>query len=112
MALIKGIDVVLYDRTKAGEDPFGRPVYEETPVTVSNVLVSPMSSDAIINAYTISGKHAVYELCIPKGDSHVWEDRKVSFFGKEWHTLGFTEKLIEENVPLEWNMKVKVERYG
>jgi len=58
------------------------------------------------------GKTVVYELCIPKGDTHVWEDKKVGFWGNIYRTVGFTRRYIEENVPLEWNAKIRVERYG
>lgn len=40
------------------------------------------------------GKHAVYELCIPKGDSHDREDKTVEFFGQKWRTFGFPLKWI------------------
>lgn len=42
-ALIKGIPVTLYERTKTGEDAFHEPVYAETPVTVENVLITPVT---------------------------------------------------------------------
>lgn len=45
-ALIKGIPVTLYERTKTGEDAFHEPVYAETPVTVENVLITPVDSAA------------------------------------------------------------------
>ena len=37
-ALIKGIPVTLYERTKTGEDAFHEPIYTEIPVIVENVL--------------------------------------------------------------------------
>lgn len=110
--MIRGIPVVLYDRVQTGTDAFDAPVYAETPVTVENVLVTPSSSDDIVGDLQLYGKKAIYELSIPKGDAHVWEDRKVEFFGESWHTFGFSRQYIEENVPLRWNKKIKVERYG
>lgn len=111
-ALIKGIPVTLYDRTQSGTDGFGAPVWTETPVTVENVLVAPVSSTDVVSELHLTGKRAEYELCIPKGDGHTWEDRKVVFFGQSWRTIGFATEYIEANVPLDWNRKVKVERYG
>lgn len=110
--MIRGIPIVLYDRIQTGTDDFGAPIYTETPVTVENVLVTPSTSDDIVSDLQLYGKKAVYELSIPKGDTHVWEDRKVEFFGAVWHTFGFSRQYIAENVPLSWNAKIKVERYG
>ena len=110
--MIKGIDVILYNKTKTAEDPFGRPIYTESPETVHNVLVSPASAEAIVEELNISGKRLEYLLCIPKGDEHAWEDRTVEFFGRKWKTFGPVQEWIEAMVPLSWNKQVKVETYG
>lgn len=111
-SMIKGIQVLLYEPTKTGEDAFKHPVYEEKPVAVENVLVTPTESAAIVADLQLHGKKAVYELSIPKTDTHEWEDRTVEFFGHKWKTFGFCQKLITTNVPLDWDRKIKVERYG
>lgn len=111
MAKPHGIDVTLYVKTQTGVDDFNAPVYAESPLTVHNVLVSPASSDDMAEALDIHGKRAVYTLGIPKGDAHEWEDRKVSFFGQDWHAFNFVTLRIEDLVPLSWNKKVQVERY-
>ncbi len=111
-SMIQGIPVILYQTTQTGVDAFNAPVYSEEPVTVENVLVCPVTTEDIVSGVQLYGKHAVYELCIPKDDSHDWEDKVVEFFGQKWRTFGFPQRWIEENVPLSWNLKVKVERYG
>lgn len=111
-SLIQGTDVVLFERVQEGVDDFQAPVYREVPVVVHNVLVSPVSSEDVISSTQLYGKHAVYELSIPKSDGHIWEDRKVEFFGQSFRTFGFCKEWIAENVPLDWNRKVLVERYG
>lgn len=111
-SLIKGITVTLYEKTKSSEDDFKNPIYTEMPVAVENVLVSPAESTDITEDLQLSGKKAVYELSIPKGDTHIWEDRKVEFFGEVWQTFGFCKQYIDGNVPLDWNRKIRVERYG
>lgn len=110
--LIKGITVTLYEKVQSGVDGFNAPVYTEMPVSVENVLVSPTDSDEILSDMQMHGKRAEYELSIPKGDSHNWEDSRVDFFGMSWRTFGFPRIYIDEHVPLNWNKKVKVERYG
>lgn len=112
MALIRGITILLYEKKKVGEDDFHHAIYEEEPVEIENVLVIPASAGEILDATNLSGKKAVYTLGIPKGDIHVWEDRTVEFFGKKWHTIGFPSQGIEALIPLSWNKKVLVERYG
>lgn len=112
MALIKGIAVTLYEKTVAGTDGFNRPTYTEKAVTVNNVLVEPLSHEDIVNELSLTGKKAVYRLCIPKGDTHNWNDAKVVFFDQTFRTYGYPIQYIESNIPLEWNRKVMVERYG
>lgn len=111
MAKIEGITVTLYNKTQTGTDGFGEPIYTETPIDVDDVLVYPATSTEILETVNLYGKKAVYTLAIPKGDEHDWEDRKVSFFGKDWRTFGIQTKGIESNIPLRWNTKVTVERY-
>lgn len=111
-SLIKGITVVLYDRIQTGVDDFNHPIYREEPVSVDNVLVTPVNTSAITGDVQMEGKRAEYELCIPKKNTNVWENRVVEFYGHKWKTIGIPQKWIEENVPLDWNKKVLVERYG
>lgn len=112
MAKIKGIPVTLYDRVQTGVDDFNAPIYTETQVTVENVLVCPVSSQDITTDFQLYGKRLEYELCIPKEDTNNWENRIVEFFGAKWKTFGLPMEWIGKNVPLDWNRKVKVERYG
>lgn len=112
MAMLKGITIQLVGLVKTGSDPFGNPIYEETDIDVENVLVSPTSTDDIVNHLTLTGKKAVYTLAIPKGDTNDWEDKEVKFFGQRWRTFGFPSEGIEDLIPLQWNKKVMVERYG
>lgn len=112
MGKIKGISVTLIDKIEIGTDPFNNPIYEESGIEVENVLVSPTSSDDVVNQLSLTGKKAVYTLAIPKGDVHDWEDKEVKFFGKKWRTFGIPLEGIDELIPLDWNKKVMVERYG
>lgn len=109
--MLKGISVTLYERTKVGEDGFGDPIYTESPIQVDNVLVAPSTTQEILDTTNLYGRKAVYTLGIPKGDTHDWENKKVSFFGQDWKTFGIPTMGIEAMIPLEWNMKVTVERY-
>lgn len=111
MAMIKGMTVTLYERTQTGTDAANRPIYEETPVTVENVLVGAPTSDDVVNEFNLSGKRIAYTLGIPKGDTHNWTDRTVEFWGRKFRTVGIPTQGIEENIPLDWNMKVQVEAY-
>lgn len=108
---MKGITVTLWETVQTGEDPFGSPLYSEVPVDVENVLVAPVSGEDIKEQLQLYGKHAVYTLGIPKGDTHDWKDRKVSFFGQDFHSFGMPVEGIDELIPLSWNKKVQVERY-
>lgn len=112
MAMIKGIPVIIKKKVQIGKDGFNHPIYDYIDETVENVLVAPSSSDDVVSAQDLYGKRAVYTLAIPKGDQHNWNDTIVEFFGTQWKTFGFPLEGIEENIPLAWNKKVMVEKYG
>lgn len=106
-----GITVTLYEVKQTGTNEFNEPIYEETPTQVNNVLVAPTSTQEILDSINLYGRKAVYTLAIPKGDTHEWENRKVSFFGKDFRVFGIPTEGIDENIPLAWNKKVTVEVY-
>lgn len=109
---MRGITVTLYDRTRVGTDPLNNPVYSETAVAVDNVLVAPMSDTEVLEVYNLTGRKAVYQMGIPKGDAHEWTaGKRVSFFGEDWRIIGLPQEGIEDLIPLSWNKKVRVERY-
>lgn len=111
MALIKGITVTLYETVETGKDGFNHSTYDTKPIQVSNVLVAPTSASDIPTSTKADRRKAAYQLAIPKGDNHNWDNAVVEFFGHEWHTVGIPIEGIEANIPLEWNKKVTVERY-
>ena len=109
--MLKGITVTLFETRQIGTDEFNRPILRETPVEVRNVLVAPMSDEEILDTLNLTGRRAVYQLAIPKGDAHEWENRRVRFFGEDWRVIGHPTEGISENIPLSWNKKVRVESY-
>lgn len=111
MAKIKGITVTLITRQETGKDPFGNPIYTDVEIPVENVLVSPTSSDDVVNTLSLTGRKAVYTLAIPKGDTNTWENQEVRFFGDRWRVFGIPLQGIDALIPLDWNKKVTVERY-
>lgn len=108
---MQGINIILYDKQKTGEDAFGHPVYSETPVTVENVLVGEPTSDEVTDALNLYGKHVAYTLAIPKGDENTWTDRTVEFFGEKFRVIGHPTQGLDHLIPLAWNKKVRVEHY-
>ena len=111
MAKIKGITVTLISNKQVGTDAFDNPIFEDVEIEVDNVLVSPTSSDDIVNTKDLTGRTAVYTLAIPKGDTNTWENQEVRFFGERWRVFGIPLQGIEHLIPLDWNKKVMVERY-
>ena len=119
MARLQGTTVTLYSEVQTGTDPMGAPIYELEPVEVENVLVGEPSTDDITSATQMFGKEIKYMLGIPKGDTHDWKDKKVSWtdaYGVT-HTVmtfGFPITGIEANLPpqIPWHMKVRCEAYG
>ena len=113
-SVLKGIPVDLIIKASTEKDAFHRPIETETRVTVDNVLVAPLSQtgEEILSELSMDGKKVKYQLGIPKGDTHTWEDTEVEFFGFRWKTIGFPTIGIEDMIPLNWNRKVLVERVG
>lgn len=109
--MIKGIPIQLAVKQQIGTDDFEAPIFEVTYVTVDNVLIGEPSTEEIVNEYNLSGKRIAYVLAIPKGDAHDWTDTTVSFWGMKFRTIGIPTQGIEHLIPLQWNKKVKVERY-
>ena len=113
--MIKGITVQLIKKTEGALDPLGNPTYTETKIPVSNVLVGEPTSDDITDSLQLYGKIVAYVLGIPKGDENDWTDTDVELpapFEGKYRTVGYPTAGIEANIPLKWNKKVKVERYG
>ena len=75
--MLKGIDIILYEKTKTGEDGFHDPIYEESPVTVHNVLVGQPTAEEITTELQLTGRRIAYTLAIPKGDTHNWDNVRV-----------------------------------
>lgn len=110
--MIHGITILLYEKRQTGTDAFNAPVFEEVPVEVPHVLVGEPSAEEIVNELQLNGKRIAYTLGIPKGDAHDWDNVTVEFFGQKFRTYGGVTQGIADMVPLLWNKKVKVERYG
>ncbi|MGQ7420343.1 hypothetical protein ACTGV3_08175 [Streptococcus suis] len=112
MGRIKGIPIVLIDKQVTGKNSFGHPKFEDVEIVVENVLIAPASTEDITNQINLTGKKVDYTLAIPKGDVHNWTNREVRFFGQRWRTVGEPLEGLDHLIPLEWNKKVQVERYG
>ena len=110
--MLKGIDIVRYNRTQTGVDGFGAPIYSEAAEVVHNVLIGEPSTEDVVNELQLYGKHLAYTLALPKGDIREWDNVAVEFFGQRFRTYGMVTEGIAAMIPLEWNRKVKVERYG
>src|SRR5690625_406406 len=108
---IEGITVTLVNKKEVGKDPFGNPIYDDVEIEVDNVLVSPVSTEDIVNTLELTGKKAVYTLAVPKGDENNWEDAEVIFFGERWRTFGFVTQGNKYLIPLVCNKRVMGERY-
>lgn len=109
---MNGIDITLISKRQIGTSGFNQPIWEETEVTVSDVLVGEPSTDDIQSNLTAYGKKTSYTLAIPKGDTNTWKDSEVILpepFGGRYKVIGKPTAGIEENIPLRWNKKVNLE---
>ena len=111
---MRGLTVTLWDLAETGQDDFGFPIWTETPVSVENVLVGEPSTEDVTTATSLYGKRLVCMLGIPKGDAHVWTDRRVSWTGPDGRTVtvrtfGYPITGVEALIPGPWHMKVRCE---
>lgn len=109
---LKGETVKLISKMQTGTDPFDAPVYEETEITVENVLVGQPEAKDITDELNLSGKRIAYVLGIPKGDANTWYDTFVIVRGERCRTIGKPVYGTPQNMPMWWCGKVSVERYG
>lgn len=114
---MKGLTVTLYEQTASGTDDFGVTTYTETETTVDDVLVGEPTSDDIVTSTALYQKTIRYMLGIPKGDTHDWVDKKVSWtdaYGRTitCKTFGYPITGVEANIPTRWHMKVRCEAFG
>lgn len=109
---MKTMTVQLSVKTQSGYDPFGAPIETEELIDVPGCLVGQPSSDDIVQTMEMYGKRIAFVIGVPKGDENTWTDTDVIIWGERFHTIGFPETGIQENIPLKWGKNVKVERYG
>lgn len=110
MGRIKGVTVVLHEKTLDGYDPIGGAIYTIKDIEVENVLWNSTKADDLIDSTRLEGTQELYTLSIPKGDTNVWLENTVTFNGKTYHCYAESEG-IDILTPLAWNKKVLVERY-
>ena len=109
--MIKGETVILLAETITGTDGFGRNIVTTSEIEVHDVLVGNPSTDDEAQALDIDGKKLIFVLGIPKGDTHDWKDKDVIIRGQKFRTFGYPLLQTEANVPLRWNLQVKVEAH-
>ena len=115
--MLKGITVTLYTESSTETDPFGAPIVKETGVDVPNVLVAEPLTEDLAAATALYQKTIRYMLGIPKGDTHDWQNKHVSWtdaYGikHDCRTFGMPITGVEANIPGPWHMKVRCEDYG
>lgn len=110
--MIKGEKVILIEYADSGEvDDFNRPISNQIPIEIDNVLIGQPTFESVSNDLNILGKKLAFVLGIPKGDTHNWKDAEVIIRGQRFRTYGFPMTQTSDNVPGAWNTQVKVEVY-
>lgn len=111
MAVIRGKSIMLLVQDFDDVDSFNHlNPYTGEWVQVDDVLYAPVSDEEATDSTNLTGRKATYQLAIPKGDTHTWQAGGYVFFNDEyWRIIGHPTEGIDENIPLRWNKKVKVE---
>ena len=74
--MLKGIDIILYEKTKTGEDGFHDPIYEESPVTVQ-VFSSSLRKQSSTRSFKISSDLIMNGSPFPARRAAAFRDRRV-----------------------------------
>lgn len=109
--LIKGKQIILYERTKTGCDPFGKDVFEERAVLVDNVLINTYASTEVVNTDDYEGKKQQISISVPKNDTHTWAGSSVMWRGHRYNIVGPVKEGDDDLIPLDWNGIYIGERY-
>lgn len=110
---MRGVAVTLKQKTQAGTDALGQPIYTTIDVVINDVLVGKPESSDVENALTMYGKRIAYTLAIPKGDTHVWYKSQVTLpapWSSTFNVIGDVVETIDANTPTRWNRIVQLER--
>ena len=118
--MITGRTVVLLEKQQTGVDAFNRPTYAEVPVEVENVLIAPLSDQEVLDTLNLTGRKAVYQLGIPKGDAHDWEnqldriEKVVKKFDKPFFfaECGCMSVKNANLVPNDWSVRGDIDQQG
>lgn len=110
---MRGVTVILKEKTQTGTDALGQPVYEISDVPIEDVLIGRPEATDVQNALTLYGKRISYSLSIPKGDTHVWYKSQVELpapWNATFNVIGDAVETIDANTPTRWNRIVLLER--
>lgn len=111
MAAIKGTTIKLLVQDFDDTDVFNHlNPYSGQWIEVNNVLFAPVSDEEATDSTNLTGRKATYQLAIPKGDTNTWTSGGyVLVHGEYYRIIGHPTEGMDENIPLDWNKKVKVE---
>ena len=107
--------VGLYVKQQSGTDEFGRPVYTETLETVPGCVVGTFAqanaAQDISNEMNLSGHRIVWQIFIPKGDTHTWENADVCIRGQRFRVTGVPVQAFVDMPHIPCDKLVSVEAY-
>lgn len=112
--MLKGETIILYEFSGITLNELNEEIpVTETPTEVENVLWNTSSVDDITDSENMYGKVSKVTICIPKGDTHVWENRKIFIPSLNRFFRVYSQGLIgiESLIPLDWNAKYYCEYY-
>jgi len=108
--LLEGETVVVIQRAEVGRGAGNTPIYTTVEETVDNVLISPASTDDVIESNRPDGTELVWNLDFPKTFTGPLRGCRVRVRGEEFHVVGDPRPYLPTLTPGQWNRPVKVER--
>ena len=109
--MISGTTVTVYSPYQTGTDRFNNIVYGMTGADVSDVLVSPGSTE-LLEAARPEGVSVAYTLHFPKTYTQPLEGCEVELpvpWGGRYRVIGDPKPYMDANTPTRWNRPVEIE---
>ena len=107
--MISGETVTVYTRQLAGVDGFNNNTYSFAEETLNNVIVAPGEPQNETDDSRPDGKRVEYTIYLPKEYTGDLTGGKATVRGRTLNVIGIPKVYTDDNVPMQWNMVVKLE---
>ena len=108
--MIAGTTLIFSKRTESGRDKLNNPVYTNTPISVDNCLIAPITEPVSIREQqAMNQSRDQVRIHLPKAFTGDVSGSSVSWGGKQWRLDSDSTVFMDENTPGDWNRYFRAE---